>query len=100
MKAIIISAEKQTIPQFNDDTQQDEPTLVVVTTVQFQNDDGTSHLTQTYAQKPSEIDADNPSAYFDRQAEILQTDVDGQQANQQQEAQSTLADEIIEKLTV
>jgi hypothetical protein len=29
MKAIIVTAEKQTIPQFNETTQQDEPTLVV-----------------------------------------------------------------------
>jgi hypothetical protein len=98
MKAIIVSAEKQTIPQFNQISGQDEPTLVVVTTVQFQKDDGTLYLTQTFAQRPEEIDADDPQAYFDKQAGILQTDLDGTEANAQQEADSALADEIVEKL--
>lgn len=98
MKAIIVSAEKQTIPQFNQDSQKDEPTLVVATTVQFQKDDGTAYLTQTFAQRPEDIDADNPQAYFDRQADILQRDLDASAANAPQQANSTLADEIVEKL--
>jgi len=98
MKAVITNAEKQTIPQFNKATNQDEPTLVVTTTVNFYNDDGTLYLTQSYAQRPEEIDTENPQAYFDRQAEILQNDIEGRISNAEKEATSELADEIVEKL--
>jgi hypothetical protein len=98
MKAVIVTAEKQTLPQFNVATNQDEPTLVVVTTVEFHNDDGTLYHTQTYAQRPDEIDPENPQAYFDRQAQVLQNDIDGRKANAGNEAASELADQIVEKL--
>jgi hypothetical protein len=98
MKAVIVTAEKQTLPQFNSATGQDEPTLVVVTTVNFYNDDGTLHSTQSYAQRPSEIDPSDPQAYFDRQASVLQNDIDGRQENAESQATSELADQIVEKL--
>lgn len=98
MKAVIVKAEKQTLPQFSAATNQDEPTLVVVTTVNFYKDDGTLYHTQTYAQRPEEIDLEDPQAYFDRQAQVLQTDCDGSQANAENEETSALADQIVEKL--
>ena len=98
MKAVIVKAEKQTLPQFNTATNQDEPTLVIVTTVNFYNDDGTLFHTQSYAQRPSEVDLENPQAYFDRQAVVLQNDLAGREANAGNQATSELADEIVEKL--
>jgi len=98
MKAVIVKSEKQTIPQFNAATGKDEPTLVVVTHVHFVKDDGTPYHSQDFAQRPEEIDAENPSAYFDRQAAILQGDLDGQSANADAAASSELADKIVEKL--
>jgi len=99
MKAIVTHVEKQTLPQFNKATGQDEPTLVVATTVEFFKDDGTLYHTQTYAQRPEEIDANDPQAYFDKQASVLQADVEGAASHVQDEAASKLADEIVAKLT-
>lgn len=64
MKAVIVKSEKQTIPQFNAATGKDEPTRVVVTHVHFVKDDGSVYHSQTFAQRPEEIDAENPRAYF------------------------------------
>jgi len=98
MKAVIVKSEKQTLPQFNAATGKDEPTLVVVTHVHFLKDDGTLFHAQTYAQRPEEIDADNPVAYFDKQAAVLQGDLEGSAANAGSQASSELADKIVEKL--
>lgn len=98
MKAVIVKSEKQTLPQFNAATGKDEPTLVVVTHVHFVKDDGSVHHSQTFAQRPEEIDAENPRAYFDRQAAVLQGDLDGTEANAESQASSELADKIVEKL--
>lgn len=99
MKAVIVKSEKQTLPQFNVISQKDEPTLVVVTTVEFHKDDGTLYHTQEYAQRPEEIDASNPKAYFDAQARVLQADLDGQTSNAAHDESSKLADAIVETLT-
>ena len=78
---------------------------MVVTTVAFFKDEDADaegavpYLTQKFAQRPEEVDQDNPTAYFDRQANILQAELDGQQANAETQAQSQLADQIVEKLT-
>ena len=98
MKAKIVKSEKQMIPQFSMSDGADHLTVCVVTTVDFLNDDGSPYHTQTYAQRPEEIDAENPSAYFDRIAEVLQSDLDGQHSTAQTQATSKLADQIIEKL--
>lgn len=98
MRAKIVNVTKDTIPQYSAAVEADVPTLVVKTTVEFYRDDETLYLTQEYAQRSEEIDADNPGAYFDRQAQILQADLDGQAANIQNEVNSQLADSIIEKL--
>ena len=42
--------------------------------------------------------SNNPSAYFDRQAAILQTDLDSSQGHANDEKTSALADEIVAKL--
>jgi S-methylmethionine-dependent homocysteine/selenocysteine methylase len=98
MKAVVVKAEKETLPQFNAATGQDEPTLVVVTHVHYYKDDGTLFHSQTYAQRPEEIDAENPQKYFDQQANVLQADLDGQAKNAESQATSELADQIVEKL--
>jgi hypothetical protein len=98
MQAKIVSVEKKTIPQYSAVTLKDEPTLVVETQVHFYKDDGTLYLNQTFAQRPEDIDSENPQAYFDKQAAILQADLEGQAANKTNEANSELADQIVEKL--
>lgn len=98
MKAKIVQVQKQTLPLYDSKTQKDELTLVVVTTVEFYKDDGTLYHTQSYAQRPEEIDPENPKAYFDRQAQAMQADVDGQAANAVLQEKSNLADQIIQKL--
>src|SRR5579862_2810628 len=98
MKAKILSVVKDTIPQYSHVAQEDVPTLVIKTTVEFYTDEGTLYHTQEYAQRPEDIDQVNPRAYFDRQAQIMQAEIDGQKQNAQSEASSQLADSILETL--
>lgn len=97
MKAKIISAEKQTLPRYSTDAGQDEPTLMVVATVEFTLDDGTPHHTQTYARLPEEL-GDDPKAYFQAQADAMQADLDHSQVQAVVDASSKLADEKINQL--
>jgi len=97
MIAKIISAEKQTIPRYNNETGIDEPTIMVVTTVEFYKDDGSLYYTQSYAQRPEDMGED-PIAYFKAQAAAMQSDLDDQQAHAQDRADSELADKIVEQI--
>ena len=94
MKAKILSAEKQTLPRYSAATNQDEPTLMVVTTVEFQLDDGTPYHTQTYAQLPEEVSPE----YFQKQADAMQADIEHAKVQSATDAASKLADEKINQL--
>lgn len=98
MKAVILNADKQILPRYNKDTEQDEDTLMVVVQVAFQNDDGSTHHTQTYARLPEES-GDDPKSYFQDQADAMQADIDNSEATAQTVEDSALADEVISKLT-
>jgi hypothetical protein len=54
MQAKIVRAERQSLPQLNAATDQDEPTLCAVTIIGFYKKDGTLYHTQTYAQRPED----------------------------------------------
>lgn len=97
MIAKIISAEKQTIPRYNNETEVDEPTIMVVTKVEFYKDNGDLYYTQSYAQRPEDMGED-PTAYFKAQAVVMQKDLDDELAHEQDHAASELADKIVEQL--
>lgn len=97
MKAKIISAKKDMLPRYNAATNQDEPTLVVIIGVEFYKDDGTLHHTQTYAMLPEEVPAD-VAAYYQKQADAMQQDLDGQVVNAANQKKSEMADSIVEKI--
>ncbi len=94
MKANILSAEKQTLPRYNNETNQDEPTLMVVTKVEFRTDDGSLYHTQTYAQLPEEVSKD----YFQKQADAMQADIEHSKIQSAIDQTSKLADEKINQL--
>lgn len=94
MKATILKAEKQTLPRYNAETNEDEPTLMVVTTVEFSLDDGTPYHTQTYAQLPEEVSKD----YFQKQADAMQADIEHAKVQSAVDAASNVADEKINEL--
>lgn len=100
MKAVILSATKETLPQFDPVAGQDVPTIVVKFDVQYQNDDGTVHSEQSYARRPQDLDAENPTAEFDRQAQVLQTEIEQRAANLPNEEANAAADAILSKITV
>ncbi len=97
MKAVIISAEKQMLPRYSAATNQDEPTLMVVTMVEFRLDDGTPYHTQTYARLPEELGED-PKAYFQAQADAMQADIEHGKVQSAVDASSKLADDKINQL--
>lgn len=98
MKANILSVEKVTIPQYSAAEGRDVDTLMIRTLVEFVNEDGTVHHTQAYAQRPEEVDQENPKAYFDKQADVMQAELEGQRANREAAKSSELADSIVDKL--
>jgi hypothetical protein len=100
MQAIITNAEKQTLPRFNNETNQDEPTVMVVVTVDFKKDDGTLALEQTYSYLPADLPTDPTElqAVFDKQAAAMQADLDISQVQQQTDQQSQVADEVVQSL--
>ena len=72
MKAAITSAETGLLPLYDNEQQTEVLTPVVITTVEFQKDDGTVYFTQTYACKPEDFPADN----YQSQADAMQADLD------------------------
>ncbi len=95
MKYKILSADKQTLPRFNNETNQDEPAVMVVTKVEFLTDDGQVVHTQEYAHLPEDVSPE----YFQAQADAMQSDLDNAQATAGTQAASKLADEKIQQLT-
>lgn len=77
MLAIVRNARKDTLPRYSAETGRNEPTLVVIVDVDFVLDDtGKVHHSQTYSHLPGEVDA----GYYQRQADVLQADLDGARA--------------------
>jgi hypothetical protein len=72
MKAIIKDLRKETLPQFNATTNQDEPTVMVVAEIEFISDQGELVHTQIYAHTPEEASHE----YYQRQADAMQADLD------------------------
>jgi hypothetical protein len=95
MKFKILSADKQTLPRYNNQTNQDEPTIMVVTQVEFYTDDGQLFHTQEYAHLPEDVSPE----YFQAQADAMQADLDHAKANADTQAASDLADKKIQELT-
>jgi hypothetical protein len=99
MKAKVISAEKQTIPQFDAEVNADVLALMVVCEVEFSNDAGEVVHTQKYAIRPEQFDLANPSAVFDKQAAVMHNETEMAAQNAEASKSSALADDIISKLT-
>jgi hypothetical protein len=95
MKYKILSADKQTLPRFNNQTNQDEPSVMVVTKVEFSTDDGHVVSVQEYAHLPEDVSPE----YFQAQANAMQNDLDNAQATVGTQAASKLADEKLQQLT-
>jgi hypothetical protein len=88
MKANIIAVEKATMPRFDAIVNIDVPTVVVVSTVQFINDDGTLHYEQSYAALPNEVPADA----YQLQANAMQADIEHAKVQSIIDEQSKAAD--------
>lgn len=99
MKANITNVEKWVIPQWDGEQGADVDTLMVVVSVDFVKADGTIYLSQIYARRPEEFDAENPTAYFDAQADALQADIDNAEETKEIQQDSKKADDIINKIT-
>lgn len=72
MKAVIKNVLKETNPRLNPENGQTVDTPVVVVEVEYQSDDGAFHSAARHAFLPDEVDP----AVFDRQAEVMQRDID------------------------
>lgn len=98
MKANITNVEKWVIPQYDATEQKDIDTLMIVVSVDFIKADGTTYLSQIYARKPEDFDENNPTEYFDAQAEALQADLDNAEQTKEIQQDSKVADSIIAKI--
>lgn len=99
MKAIILSAEKKTLPIQDPETLKDVDVVMVEVKVQFQKEDGTPYFTQTYALAPQSFDENNPSEYFDIQAQAMQNELDLALKNVVVNSDNVKADAVVEQLT-
>ncbi len=72
MKAILREAKKELLARFDADSGENRQTLMVTATVDFMTDDGVLHHQQKYAHLPADIDPD----YYQRQADVMQADID------------------------
>ena len=73
MLAIIRNARKEILPRYDATTRKNESTLVVVVDVDYCSDGtGVVHHSQTYSFLPDSVDPN----YFQRQADVMQNDVD------------------------
>lgn len=98
MKANILSADKKVMPVYSEEQQADVDTIMVEVKVQFVKENGDVYFTQTYARRPEDFDEENPTAYFDDQAQALQNDLDQQVANVDNNTSNATADVVIQKL--
>ena len=95
MKAIIRNPRTAVLPRFHKDTgPADKHHSHVQIEVDFVNDDGELHHSQTYHRLPGEFDEDE----FHRQAQAMQDELDHVEASREHRENTKLADQIVERL--
>lgn len=94
MKALIRSAEKETLPQFSAEANANVDTIVISVLVDFADEEGNVLHSQRYARRPEEFD----EGEFDRIAQSMQDDADHLVNHAETHERNRLADIAIEKL--